>query len=174
MSNSEELQSSATAAIQSRSIITTQSANIVHTQLTTRKLKGLENYSQWKNAVTMSLKGRRKSDHLTTEPPVETTPEGVDWHTDDANLVNLLWDCTEPKVSDLVSHCQTVKELWTYLELLYSGKNNASRVYEASQAFNHCSMGDKSVTDHFAEFSKLNEEFNALLPITTDVKKMME
>lgn len=122
MSNSEELQSSATAAIQSRSIITTQSANIVHTQLTTRKLKGLENYSQWKNAVTMSLKGRRKSDHLTTEPPAETTPEGVDWHTDDANLVNLLWDCTEPKVSDLVSHCQTVKELWTYLELLYSGK----------------------------------------------------
>ncbi|XP_074341684.1 uncharacterized protein LOC141679097 [Apium graveolens] len=35
-------------------------------------------------------------------------------------------------------------------------------------------MGDKSVTDHFAEFSKLNEEFNALLPITTDVKKMIE
>lgn len=118
----------------------------------------------------MSLKGRRKSDHLTTEPPAETTSEGVDWHTDDANLVNLLWDC----VSDLVSHCQTVKQIWTYLDLLYSGKNNASRVYEASQAFNHYSIGDKSVTDHFAEFSKLNEEFNALLSITADVKKMLE
>lgn len=47
-------------------------------------------------------------------------------------------------------------------------------MYEASQAFNHYSMGEKSVTDHFAEFLKLNEEFNALLPITADVKKMME
>lgn len=47
-------------------------------------------------------------------------------------------------------------------------------MYEASQSLNHYTMGDKSVTDHFAEFSKLNEEFNALLPITADIKKMME
>lgn len=106
MTDSGELESSTVMA--NRTIINTQSTNIIHAQLTRRKLNGLENYSQWKNAVTMSLKGRRKSDHLTTEPPDETTPTGTDWHIDDAILVNLLWDCMDPKVSDLVSHCQTV------------------------------------------------------------------
>lgn len=48
MSNSEELESSATGAVPSRNVMSTQSTSILHAQLTSRKLKGLENYNNGK------------------------------------------------------------------------------------------------------------------------------
>lgn len=148
--------------------------SIVHNQLTTRKLKGVDNYPLWKNAITMALKGRALAGHLTDEPPSETTQEGKAWHMSDANLVNLLWDSMETKVSDLVSHCSSVKQMWDYLSMLYSGQSNASRIYDVSQAWSRFTMGNRSVTELFADFSKLDEELNALMPVTNKVEDMLK
>ena len=45
-------------------------------------------------------------------------------------LFGQLLNIIEPKIQDLVMHTSTLKEIWNYLEELYSGKNNLNRVFD--------------------------------------------
>ncbi|KAF7848452.1 hypothetical protein BT93_L1935 [Corymbia citriodora subsp. variegata] len=78
----------------------------------------------------------------------------------------------ESTIVDLVTHIDTVKELWEYLDVLYSGQNNMTRVYELSQEFYRFQRKGRPITQYFAEFKKMYEELNALLPISTNVQQM--
>ena len=69
----------------------------------------------------------------------------------------------------LVTHCRTVKELMNYLEFLYSGKGNISRIYDVCKTFYKADKGDRSLTNYFMDFKRTYEELNMLLPFSTDV-----
>ncbi|GAV68739.1 UBN2_3 domain-containing protein [Cephalotus follicularis] len=75
-------------------------------------------------------------------------------------------------IVDLVTHIDTVKQLWSYLGVLYSGHNNLSHIYELSQEFYRVDRQGRSLTQYFAYFNNMYEELNALMPITGDVKQM--
>ena len=70
----------------------------------------------------------------------------------------------------LVNHCELVKRLVDYLELLYSGKDNISRMYDVCKAFYRAEKQDQSLMNYFMAFKKTYEELNVLLPFSPDVK----
>ena len=57
-----------------------------------------------------------------------------------------------------------------YLEFMYSGKGNVSRIFEVCEAFHRLEKQDKSLTAHFIEFKKTYEELNMLFPFSADIK----
>ncbi|KAH0702555.1 hypothetical protein KY290_017874 [Solanum tuberosum] len=57
-----------------------------------------------------------------------------------------------------------------YLEYLYSGKGNLSRIYEVSKGFYHSEKEVKSLTTSFMELKKTYKELHILLPFGTDIK----
>ncbi|GAB2286051.1 hypothetical protein Dimus_039743 [Dionaea muscipula] len=115
-------------------------------------------------------------DHLTQEGPstVKEPLKAKIWARDDARLYTRLINSMESQISTLVSHCDSVKELWEYLVVLYSGKDNVNRLYDVSQSLFRPHQGDLSLRDYFASYKKLSEEFNVLMPISADVAKMRE
>ena len=70
----------------------------------------------------------------------------------------------------LLSHCEFVKELMNYLDFLYSGKGNVSRMYDVWNAFHCPEKGAKSLTAYFMDIKKVYEELNALMPFSPDVR----
>ena len=57
-----------------------------------------------------------------------------------------------------------------YLDFLYYGKGNVSRIFEVCKAFHRPEKQDKSFTAHFMEFKKTYKELNMLLPFSVDIK----
>ncbi|GJS72278.1 ribonuclease H-like domain-containing protein [Tanacetum coccineum] len=80
----------------------------------------------------------------------------------------------EPSVIPLLDHCEYVKELIDYLDFLYSGQKNISRIYSVCKAFHRGEQQDLSLTAYVIEFKKMYKELNSLLPISTDVKVMQK
>ena len=56
-----------------------------------------------------------------------------------------------------------------YLDFLYSGKGNLSRMFDVCKAFYRAEKQDQSLTTYFMEFKKIYEELNMLLPFSADV-----
>ncbi|GAV77270.1 hypothetical protein CFOL_v3_20741 [Cephalotus follicularis] len=83
-------------------------------------------------------------------------------------------DAMEPQVLSLVAYQNTVKELWDYFAVLYSGKDNISRICSLSQDFYRVTRGDHPLAEYLADYQRMYEELNALLPITVDIPKMQE
>lgn len=137
-------------------------------KLTEKKLEGVNNYPQWKKIVKLALVSRDQEDHLTTK---KEKADSV-WEVADARILYQLLNSMEGHIVDLVTHVDTVKELWDYLEVLYSGQNNMARIFEVSHEFFRISRDGRPLTQFFADFKKLYEEYNSLLPISADVQKM--
>ena len=76
----------------------------------------------------------------------------------------------DSEVIDLINHNEFVKELMDYLEFLYSGKGNVSRIFEVCKAFHRPEKQDRSLIAHFMEFKKTYEELNMLLLFSADIK----
>ena len=66
----------------------------------------------------------------------------------------------------LVNHCEFVKELMDYLEFVFSGKGNVSRIFDVCKAF----YRSESLTEFFMAFKMMHEELNMLMPFSPDVK----
>lgn len=64
----------------------------------------------------------------------------------------------------------SIKELMDYLEFLYSGKGNISRIYDVCKKFYRVEKGDKTLAAYFMDFKNTFEELNMLLPFSTDIK----
>ena len=93
------------------------------------------NYVEWSRTVRMYLRSVEKDDHLTDDSPNDDTRKS--WLHDDAKLFLQIINSIEHDVVGLVNHCESVKELMEYLEFLYSGKGNLSRIYGV-QGFLSC------------------------------------
>ncbi|RVW96782.1 Retrovirus-related Pol polyprotein from transposon RE1 [Vitis vinifera] len=89
---------------------------------------------------------------------------------DDAWLFLQMKNSINSDIVGLLSHCEFVKELMDYLDFLYSGKGNVSRMYDVWNAFHCPEKGAKSLTAYFMDFKKVYEELNALMPFSPDVR----
>ena len=70
----------------------------------------------------------------------------------------------------MINHCEFLKELMDYLDFLYSGKGNISRIYEVCKSFYHAEKQDRTLMAYFMDFKKIYEELIVLLPFNPDVK----
>ena len=57
-----------------------------------------------------------------------------------------------------------------YLEFVYSGKGNISRIFDVCRAFYRTEKQDRFLTELFMDYKKTYEEPNTLLPFSLDVK----
>ena len=139
----------------------------VVSKITEHKLNG-SNYIKWSKTIKFYLRSVAKDDHLTEEPPNDNTRKL--WMQDDAGLFLQIKNSINSDIVGLLSHCEFVKELMDYLNFLYSGKGNVSRMYDVWNA-SHCpEKGAKSLTAYFMDFKKVYKELNALMPFSPDVR----
>ena len=71
--------------------------------------------------------------HLTKDSPTDDSKE--QWMEEDARLFIQIRNSIDSKVPGLVTHCEFVKELMDYLEFVFSGKGNVSRIFDVCKAF---------------------------------------
>ena len=71
--------------------------------------------------------------HLTKDPRIDDLKE--QWMEEDARLFIQIRNSIDNKVLGLVNHCEFVKELMDYLEFVFSGKGNISRIFDVCKAF---------------------------------------
>ncbi|KAK3015726.1 hypothetical protein RJ639_005926 [Escallonia herrerae] len=91
-------------------------------------------------------------------------------HPNVSGLSPVIRNSIDSEVLDLINHCEFVKELMDYLEFLYSGKGNVSRIYDVCRAFYRPEKETKTLTAFFMDFKKTYEELNVLLPFSSDIK----
>src|SRR5437763_1407455 len=119
----------------------------VISKITDSKLNG-SNYLEWSKMVKFYLRSTNKDDHLTKDPPSEEDQKST-WLREDARLFLQIRNSIDNEVIGLISHCDSVKELMEYLEFLYSGKGNISRIYEVCKAFYRAEKQDQPLLDYF-------------------------
>ena len=93
--------------------------------------------------------------HLTKDPPADDSKE--QWMEEDARLFIQIPNSIDSKVLGLVNHCEFVKELMDYLELVFSGKGNVSRVFDVCKAFYRSEKQDQSLTEFFIAYKKIHD-----------------
>ena len=102
------------------------------------KLTG-PNYLEWSKTIRIHGKSVRMGGHvrmggqLTKDPPTDDLKE--QWMEEDARLFIQIRNSIDSKVLGLVNHCEFVKELMDYLEFVFSGKGNVSRIFDVCKAF---------------------------------------
>ena len=82
--------------------------------------------------------------HLTMDPLVDDSKE--QWMEEDARLCIQIRNSIDNKVLGLVNHCEFVIELMNYLEFVFSGKGNVSRIFDVCKAFYRSKKHDQSLT----------------------------
>ena len=131
------------------------------------KLTG-PNYLDWRKIIRLYLRSICMASHLNEDPPTNDSKDR--WLEDDARLFLQIRNFIDSKVLTLINHCEFVNKLMDYLEFVYSGKGNISRIFNVCQAFYRSKKQDRSLTEFFINYKKTYEEPNVLLPFSLDVK----
>ncbi|KAK2993459.1 hypothetical protein RJ640_005153 [Escallonia rubra] len=139
----------------------------VLSKIAENKLNGT-NYLDWSKTVRIYMRSIDKDDHLSSDPPTDDTKRL--WLREDARLILQIRNSIDSEILGLINHCEFVKELMDYLEFLYSGKGNISRIYDVCRAFYRPEKETKTLTAFFMDFKKTYEELNMLLPFSKDIK----
>ncbi|KAK2980702.1 hypothetical protein RJ640_001274 [Escallonia rubra] len=137
----------------------------VLSKIAENKLNGT-NYLDWSKTVRIYMRSIDKDDHLSSDPPTDDTKRL--WLREDARLILQIRNSIDGEIIGLINHCEFVKELIDYLEFLYSGKCNISRIYDVCRAFYRPEKETKTLTAFFMDFKKTYEELNMLLPFSKD------
>ncbi|XP_071915997.1 uncharacterized protein [Coffea arabica] len=153
----------------SKSIVTsTNIMPMVMPQITNWKLNDT-NYQQWSKAVKIYLTGLGKQRYLTDDSPTEDSKKLM-WIQEDAQILGAIWNSMEPRIAYMCSHCETTKEVWDYVRLLYC--SNLSRMFDISLEYFQLQQDNKTVTEYFADLKRVSEELNAVMPLSSDIKVM--
>ena len=81
-----------------------------------------------------------------------------------------IYNSIDSKVLGLINYCEFVKELIDYLEFVFSGKGNVSRIFDVCKAFYQSEKHDQSLTKNFIDYKKIYEELNMFMPFSPYVK----
>ncbi|XP_071935889.1 uncharacterized protein [Coffea arabica] len=153
----------------SKSIVTsTNIMPMVMPQITNWKLNDT-NYQQWSKAVKIYLTGLGKQRYLTDDSPTEDSKKLM-WIQEDAQILGAIWSSMEPRIAYMCSHCETTKEVWDYVRLLYC--SNLSRMFDISLEYFQLQQDNKTVTEYFADLKRVSEELNVVMPLSSDIKVM--
>ena len=110
------------------------------------------NYSDWSKTICLYLTSIYMASHLSKDPP--TNDSKNQWLEDDAHLFLQIRNVIDSKVLTLINHCEYVKELMEYLEFVYFGKGNISRIFDVCRAFYRTEKQDRSLTELFMDYKK--------------------
>ena len=102
------------------------------------------NYLEWRKTIRIYIKSVSMGGHLTKDPPTDDSKE--QWIEEDARLFIQIHNSIDSKVLGLVNHYEFVKELINYLEFVFSGKGNVSRIFDVCKAFYRSKKQDQSLT----------------------------
>ncbi|KAK4253928.1 hypothetical protein QN277_009372 [Acacia crassicarpa] len=130
------------------------------------------NYSDWIKTIRMHLLSIEKEGHLMELPPKDDPKKT--WARADAKLFLQIQNSIEGDILPSVCHYNTVKELIDYLELLYSGKGNITRIHEVCKGFYRAEQQGHPLKNFFIEFNKMYEEMRRLMPPTTDLQAQID
>ncbi|KAJ0111828.1 hypothetical protein Patl1_02734 [Pistacia atlantica] len=145
------------------------------TKITDRKLLGKKNYIQWKRIIRRYVSNIDMGDHLIKDPPEETEDDSKirkRWLMEDDKLFNQIQNTLDSFVDDVIGHCDTIKELWEYLEFLYASKQDLSHAHELLLKIYRVNMQEKTLLEYYTEIKQAFEEKRAMFPVPTDVKMM--
>ena len=120
-------------------------------KITEDKLTG-PNYSDWSKTIGLYLRSIRMTSHLDKDLPTDDSKDR--WLEDDACLFLQICNSIDGKVLSFINHCEYVKELMKYLEFMYSGKGNISRIFDVCRAFYCIEKQDQSLTELFMDYKK--------------------
>ncbi|KAI6671276.1 hypothetical protein NL676_006161 [Syzygium grande] len=70
--------------------------------------------------------------------------------------------------------CMTAREVWRKCAVLYSGRNNMSRVCDMWEALFEAKIGDSGLAEHYANFTSLYQRLRSYLPPATTVTQMQQ
>ena len=101
-------------------------------KITEDKLTG-PNYLEWSKTIQIYIRSVGMGGHLTKDPPTDDSKE--QWMEEDTRLFIQICNSIDNKVLGLINHCEFVKELMDYLEFVFSGKGNASRIFDVCKAY---------------------------------------
>ncbi|XP_071912194.1 uncharacterized protein [Coffea arabica] len=150
----------------SKGIVTsTNIMPMVMPQITNWKLNDT-NYQQWSKAVKIYLTGLGKQRYLTDDSPTEDSKKLM-WIQEDAQILGAIWNSMEPRIAYMCSHCETTKEVWDYVRLLYC--SNLSRMFDISLEYFQLQQDNKTVTEYFADLKRVSEELNVVMPLSSDI-----
>ncbi|KAK4269917.1 hypothetical protein QN277_023013 [Acacia crassicarpa] len=128
------------------------------------------NYNDWTKTVRAYLLGVEKEAHLTKDPPSGDTDVGLAWSRVDARIFFQIWNSIEPQILAFVSHCNTVKEIMDYLDFMFFGKGNFTRIHEVCKGFYRSQQQGLPLKDFFIDFNKLYEEMKVLMSPQADLQ----
>lgn len=151
-------------------------------------LKGA-NYLLWSRTTKTALCGRGLYSHIegTKPSPKSITKEDGDsdstikekeeeiklaeeskWFQEDQTVLGLLQNSLDVPILEAYSYCETAKDLWETLKIVYGNISNLTRVFEVKKAINNLSQEDMEFTKHFGKFRSLWAELEMLRPNTMD------
>ena len=126
------------------------------------------NYSDWSKTICLYLRSIRMTSHLSKDPTTDDWKNR--WLEDDAHLFLQIHNSIDGKVLTLITHYEYVKEQMEYLEFVYSGEGNISRIFDMCRAFYRTEKQDRFLTELFMDYKKTYEDLNTLLPFSPNVK----
>ena len=108
-------------------------------KITEDKLTG-PNYLDWSKTIRLYLRRIHIASHLTKDPLTNDSKEP--WLEEDARLFLQIRNSINSKVLSFINHY----EFMDYLEFLFSGKVNVSRIFDVCKAFYRSEKQDRSLT----------------------------
>ena len=120
------------SALADKKPVSTPKVVSMMSKITEDKLTG-PNYLDLSKTVLLYLRSIRMASHLTGDPPPDDSKDR--WLEDNTRFFLQIRNSIDGKVLTLINHCEFVKELMDYLEFVYSGKGNISRIFDMCQAF---------------------------------------
>lgn len=141
----------------------------IMSKITDRKLTN-SNYLEWSKTIRLYLRSIDKDDHLIKDPPTTQEPTDLIWSIEDARLFLQIRNSIDNEVINLINHCEFVKEPMGYVEFIYSGKGNLTRMFGVCKAFYRAEKRNQTLTNYFMSFKQTYEELNELLPMSTEIK----
>ena len=136
-------------------------------KITEDKLTG-PNYLEWSETIRIYVRSICMGDHLTKDLLADDSKE--QWKEEDARLFIKIRNSIDSKVLCLVNHCEFVEGVMDYLEFVFSGKGNVSRIFDVCKAFYRSEKQDQSLKEFFMDYKRIYEELNMLMPFSPDIK----
>ena len=140
-----------TSTSEDKKLVLTPKVVLMMSKITKDKLPS-PNYSDLSKTIHLYLRNILMTNHLDKDPPIDESKERS--LEDDARLFLQIRNFIEGKVFTLINHVEFVKELKEYLEFVYSGKGNISRIFEECRAFYRSEKQDQSLTELFKDNKK--------------------
>ncbi|XP_060189204.1 uncharacterized protein LOC132618158 [Lycium barbarum] len=137
---------------------------------------GSSNYLAWACSVELWCKGQGVQDHLTQKAIVvdekEKVSDKAQWVKVDAQLCSLPWRSIDPKLMPLFRCFQTCYSVWEKARALYT--NDISRFYDVISWMTNLKKHESDMSTYLGQVQAVLEEFEQLMPVTTNVKEQQE